>query len=387
MTGGKYLSISWLEESCTHLAGLQLTSSVSLREVKLLSDLGEEKLARASNWLKTCQVIPCPGSGQTLTWRGPGDLEEEAGRSSSLPGEESQTCVEWWGLEDPSLSAEEWIICPWSSSSVISNQRPAASPCQAGPQLPHPPTDQGTPLDPLHLLDGGHVVHHPHVALVCNNVLTSEQSFYWRRQNVLAGRLQLVLIINIYNANKMVRQAERKSGKIRLTIFQILAANRMSHCQQSEGAFLSSNFASKLLHGSYERKPDLEGRNCRCICRCACRTASCWAESSPWRTSWRGPGWRGPEHSPPTSRGPLSSVSGTTLDTLLRPPAPLPPTSDGNRTFTFLSESPPQERSKVEISFRRFLQLSYFLLWWYVWHEFQLLLPLCSVVNQFSDSL
>ena len=49
MTGGKSLSISCLEESCPHLAGLQLTSSVSLLEVKLLSDLGEEKLARASN--------------------------------------------------------------------------------------------------------------------------------------------------------------------------------------------------------------------------------------------------------------------------------------------------------------------------------------------------
>ena len=215
MTGGKSLSVSCLEESCPHLAGLQLTSSVSLLEVKLLSDLGEEKLARASNWLHTCRVIPCPGSRQTLTWRGPGDQEEEAGRSSSLPGEESQTCVEWWGLGAPSLSAGEWIICPWSSSSVISNHRPAASPCQAAPQLPHPPPDQRTALDPLHLLDGGHVVHHPHVALVCNNVLTSEQIFYWRRQNGLAGRLLLVLIINIYNANNMVRQAGRQSGKIK----------------------------------------------------------------------------------------------------------------------------------------------------------------------------
>ena len=49
MTGGKSLSVSCLEESSPHLAGLQLTTSVSLLEVKLLSDLGEEKLARASN--------------------------------------------------------------------------------------------------------------------------------------------------------------------------------------------------------------------------------------------------------------------------------------------------------------------------------------------------
>ena len=49
------------------------------------------------------------------------------------------------------------------------SQSQSASPRQAGPQVSGPEAGQR----PLHLLDGGHVVHQPHVGLAFQN-----KSFY-----------------------------------------------------------------------------------------------------------------------------------------------------------------------------------------------------------------